>query len=111
MPDPVEPAEPEPEPKPVEPKVEPELELEPVEPVEPEVEPEPELVEPVEPKVEPEPVPKVSPRHIWTWTKNERTLEIYGTIEWVRGLSGGTLVSDLPIAIAYSLVRYGNDER
>ena len=88
---------------------------EPVEPEKPEVEPE---VEPEEPEVEPqepeeEPEPEEPPRHIWTWLlpEDERAFAIFGNIEWVRGLSGWMIISDMPIAVAYTMTRYGDEER
>ena len=84
-----------------------------MEPVEPEPEEPMEPEEPVEPIPEPEPVPEEPPRHIWTWLlpPDERTFAIFGNIEWARGLSGWMIISDMPIAIAYTMARYGNEER
>ena len=58
----------------------------------------------------PEPQPEEKSRHQWSWEmpKDERALAIFGNIEWVRGLSGWMIISDLPIAIAYTMTRYGD---
>ena len=59
-----------------------------------------------EPETAPDP-PKDS-KHKWVWNlpEEERPFIHFGNIEWIRGLSGAMLFSDLPVAIAYSLVRY-----
>ena len=90
-----------PMPEPVEPE-------KPAEDEEPEVEPE---VEPEEPEEELE--PEEPPRHRWTWLlpEDERVFAIFGNIEWVRGLSGWMIISDMPIAVAYTMTRYGDEKR
>ena len=53
------------------------------------------------------------PKHKWVWNlpEEERPFVHFGNMEYIRGLSGMMLFSDMPVAIAYSLVRYGGADK